>query len=420
MKRLFLLTVSILASVTLSALQPDALEQLKSDPRKAYGNDYPYPTPSQRLTKAPKGYKAFYISHYGRHGSRYFWNDSLYPYIDSLLRTAEENGILTAEGRAFRDKFMEVERELNIGMGELTQLGWEQHQGIAARMYGNFPDVFRKGGNVNAVSSLSVRCMISMSAFCQELVQCNPELEIREEASRFTMNRVVPADKKNPEYRHFDEPEPKFKQSGKKLPWEKEVDSRILARIFTDPGKLPMERGKAVNKLKELYRSLPNIGREGMMGGIVTDEDMVANWENSNLSSFRYVFSRHLLVIPILEDILLQAQSVIDGRSADVASLRFGHDSYVGPLSVLMGLDGADGDPEDPAEVKNVYRNWDTCMASNIQIVFYRKGRDSSDILVKFLLNENEVTVPLKTDIFPYYRWEDVREFYNGRCSQGR
>ena len=59
-----------------------ALEQVKADLRKAYGQDYPYPMKPTTLTKAPKGYKAFYISHYGRHGSRYYWNDMLYRDLD--------------------------------------------------------------------------------------------------------------------------------------------------------------------------------------------------------------------------------------------------------------------------------------------------------------------------------------------------
>ena len=50
-------------------------------------------------------------------------------------------------------------------------------------------------------------------------------------------------------------------------------------------------------------------------------------------------------------------------------------------------------------------------MAANIQIVFYRKpGND--DVLVKFFLNENETTIPVKTDCAPYYHWEDVKDYY--------
>jgi hypothetical protein len=50
------------------------------------------------------------------------------------------------------------------GISELTQLGWEQHQFIARTMYNNFLEVFKKGGNVLAISSLSGRCVIKVPA----------------------------------------------------------------------------------------------------------------------------------------------------------------------------------------------------------------------------------------------------------------
>ena len=51
-------------------------------------------------------------------------------------------------------------------------------------------------------------------------------------------------------------------------------------------------------------------------------------------------------------------------------------------------------------------------MAANLQFVFYRKSADDGDILFKVLLNEDEATLPLKTDCAPYYHWSDFREHY--------
>ena len=180
MKRQLTILALTLLTLTAGAQSTPALEQLKANPRKAYGTDYPYQQEACSLTKTPKGYKPFYISHYARHGSRYYWNGFLYKELDTLLTAAHNKHLLTPEGEAFHDKFMAAKQELTTGVSELTQLGWEQHQGIARTMYNRFPEVFKKGGNVLAVSSLSGRCVLSMSAFCQELVQCNPKIEIRE------------------------------------------------------------------------------------------------------------------------------------------------------------------------------------------------------------------------------------------------
>ena len=52
-------------------------------------------------------------------------------------------------------------------------------------------------------------------------------------------------------------------------------------------------------------------------------------------------------------------------------------------------------------------------MACNIQLVLYKpkKGK-SGDILVKALLNEREARMPVETESFPYYKWEDLRAYY--------
>ena len=322
---------------------------------------------------------------------------------------------LTAEGEAFYGRFMAAKQELVTGISELTQLGWDQHQRIARTMYNRFPEVFRDGGYVLAISSLSGRCVLSMSAFCQELVQCNPKIEIREQSSRFTLDAVVPTDKENPVKHDFPKVKPRYEQHRELFQGKDDLQDKILSRVFTSTEGLPGGRSRIAGDLTNLYTSLPNIGHEGMMGNIITDEEMVARWESSNLGAYSWVFSDQYSMIPILDDIIAKADAAIAG-SGHRADLRFGHDGCIGPLTVLMGLNGADRDPEDPNEVKDCYQNWQTCKASNIQLVFYRSRRNPDDILVKCLLNGFEASLPVQTDSFPYYRWDDVRRFYRERC----
>ena len=51
-------------------------------------------------------------------------------------------------------------------------------------------------------------------------------------------------------------------------------------------------------------------------------------------------------------------------------------------------------------------------MAANVQFVFYRRDTNDSDIVFKVLLNEDEATLPLKTDMAPYYHWNDFKKYY--------
>ena len=414
-RRFCVVLLTGLFSVVVWAQGVDALSQLKADPRKSYGNDYPYPLKKVEQTKAPKGYTPFYLSHYARHGSRYYWTDKLYKELDTMLVKAHEKNQLTAEGEAFREKFMAAKQELQACVGELSQLGWEQHQGIARVMYESYPEIFGKGGNVFAISSLAGRCVMSMAAFCLELTQCNPNIEIREQSSRLTLDGVVPTDRQNPFLRKFPHQRPRYEKNRSQFHSEEPLRQKIVARLFINTDSVPGNKHHIGSNLINLYTSLPSIGYEGMMNGLVTDEEIATEWEASNLGSYSWVFFPQYEMIPILEDIMKKADAVITGSSDRIADLRFGHDTCLGPLTILMGINGADRDPEDPYEVKNCYQNWETCKASNIQLVFYRGKKDTDDILVKCLLNGDEATLPVPTTQYPYYRWSDFRDFYTQR-----
>ncbi len=416
MRRILTSLLLLITAVTALAQGLSPMEQLKADPKKAYGNDYPYQSQAGKMTKAPRGYKPFYISLYARHGSRYYWNETLYNNLDTLLTTAQQKGVLTPVGKAFYDKFMKAKPELQTGVSELTQLGWEQHQDIAREMYNQFPEVFKKGGYVWAISSMSRRCMLSMSAFCQELVQCNPKIEIREQTSRFTLDAVVPDDEENPIKHHFPSPKPRYESHMDGFPRDNSLQDNIIKRVFTSTEGLSGRMSSMAGNLINLYTSLPNIYYEGMMDGIINDDEIVARWESSNLGSYSWVFGKQYDMIPILKDILSKSEEAIHG-GRHIADLRFGHDSCIGPLTVLMGINGADKDPEDPYQVKNIYQNWETCKASNIQLIFYRGKKGPDDVLIKCLLNGAEASLPVPTEIFPYYRWSDFRDFYTARIN---
>ena len=418
MKR-FITIVLMMPFVAMAWAQSSAaLDQLKTDPRKAYGTDYPYSFETQKVTKAPSGYKPFYISHYGRHGSRYYWNAQLYREMETLLTEQHNKKNLTPEGEAFYQKFMVAKDELANGVSELSDLGWEQHQRIARIMYNSFPEVFKKGGNVYAISSLTGRCVLSMASFCSELTQCNPKIEIRQESARKVLDGVKPDDRQNPVKHKYPRARPRFEDHRDMFhnSGDTTLRKRAVARVFINTDSLPGRISHIGSNLINLYTSLPSIGHEGMMGNIITDVEIANQWENENLGSYTWVFEPQYDMIPILRDIIKKADAKLNGSSDLIADLRFGHDTCLGPLTVLMGINGADIDPIDPNEVKNCYQNWETGKASNLQLIFYRGKKASDDILVKALLNGIEATLPLPSQLAPYYKWSDFRKFYLDRC----
>ncbi len=74
-----LFSIVLLAALAVQGLYAQATrEEIFNDIATTGGVYYAYPGPSGVQTKAPKGYEPFYISHYGRHGSRWLIADEDY------------------------------------------------------------------------------------------------------------------------------------------------------------------------------------------------------------------------------------------------------------------------------------------------------------------------------------------------------
>ena len=138
MKRI-LTAASMGLLLVFSAYDQDYAELIKENPAMAGANMMNYHCETTSYTPTPKGYKAFYISHYGRHGSRYDSSDVNAMYVWPVMRKAAEAGLLTDVGMAFYKDLNAVLSEQDGKYGMLTSLGAREHREIAERMAENFP-----------------------------------------------------------------------------------------------------------------------------------------------------------------------------------------------------------------------------------------------------------------------------------------
>ncbi|MBR0339025.1 MAG: hypothetical protein IIX40_02400, partial [Alistipes sp.] len=96
----------------------------------------------------------------------------------------------------------------------------------------------------------------------------------------------------------------------------------------------------------------------------------------------------------------------------EVATLRFGHDSAIIPLLAILHAEGCDGRISF-AEIERLPEVWCdsriTCMAVNLQFIFYRNKQ--GDVLVRMLHNERDLRIPVKSENYPFYKWEDFRSY---------
>lgn len=143
---------------------------IDAKPELSASNGVAYPTPSGKLTAPPAGYVPVYISHYGRHGSRYLLSGQDYTRPLQVLERADSSGVLSDKGRETMGKIRRMYAESYKRWGELTPLGAEQHKQIARRMFKRFPSVFRDSVWVDAKSTVVIRCILSMENALQELL----------------------------------------------------------------------------------------------------------------------------------------------------------------------------------------------------------------------------------------------------------
>ena len=412
-----LLTAALLL-VCVGATAQITKKELYRDIDRAGANYFPYPGPSQKvLTPAPAGYEPFYISHFGRHGSRYMEDNEYYVYAIGKLDTAAQLGILTPKGEEVLEILRKGYDNAFNRDGDLSLLGGRQHQEIARRMYDRFPSLLSQPMKVDARSSTSGRCMISMFYFCEELQGLNPALKISMSASSRDMNFIV----RNKKVDIEESPAAAGLEAKVDAMLEKALDpTRCMKSLFTDVKKAEsiLEPLELLEAIYNIASDLPNIPELGLsLMDFFTKEELF-----NVFKAFNAAIMTSIGVVPgstpayrqqleARDSIVSIADRVIrDGGPA--LTLRFSHDGTILPLTYLMGIKEAMGGRTD-LENLHKYISVDKLipMAANIQLVFYRK-EGSDDVLVKFLFNENETSIPVKTDCAPYYHWADVKQYW--------
>lgn len=414
--RHLIIYIALLAATTATA--QTTKKEILSDIYRTGSNYFAYPGPrQQKLTKAPEGYEPFYISHYGRHGSRYMSSNQYYTTAINKLDSARQFGLLTPLGN-------DVLAKLRLGYadawhrdGDLSKLGAHQHHEIAHRMYERFRTLLSQPLKIDAKSSTSRRVMLSMFNFCQELQSLNPALEITMNASERDFRYVVEDLSIKPEVTSQAKA---LHKEGSDLFESAHNPTRLMVSLFKDA-----EKAKTFVDGRELMEALYNVAEDLQnvpelnisLIDIFTKDELFDMWQGYNAG---WLLNTGL--VPGSTPYYLQQKEVLDSivSTADrviregkpTATLRFSHDSSVLPLTYLLGLKEAMGATSD---IQNLYKHISIDkiipMAANIQIIFYRK-QDSDDILVKFLLNENETTIPALTPVTtPYYHWSDVRAY---------
>ena len=373
------------------------------------------------LTPAPEGKKPFYISHFGRYGSCYLDKADTYELPRKILVSADSLGKLTPLGREVLERLDRICQGAHERWGELTALGASQQRDIIKRMVERFPEVFADGSDIDARSTTRNACILSMEYAMMQLSMMNPKVKIHHNTTRRDMsylnqpNHLVMDSASQAAYDNFSH---RMKDS-----------ERMVNMLFNDTAYL--HRSVDIRQLNDcLFKVASSIQSTELCNRLTlydlfTDEEIYDYWRKENawwyavggsftVNGCKQPYTQRNLLHKMIE----QADSIML-RNRPCASLRWGQETSLLPLVCLLGINGY-GDAADNLESLD-RRGW--CdykiipMSGNVQLVFYRNGLEDDDVLVKVLLNENEATLPLKSDIAPYYHWRDVREYYLEKCN---
>lgn len=414
-----LLLILAVSSCRLSVAQ-SVIDLIKQRPSYASCNYDVYPDSiTAKLTPAPAGKKPFYISHYGRHGSRYISNRSGFDTPYFMMLHADSLDELTPTGQQVLRHMNNIMRNTEGRWGELTGYGKQQMQNIGRRMAERFPEVFHPGANVTCISTVVPRCIESMGSLAMEMLQVCPQLHITMQASKRTQWYMNYQDKKL--RRNYMTPE--AQKALDAYTATRMGNTRLMELIFKNPDiaeEFVNQEDFSYYLMKMgLFQLNTNFNRNTNLIGLFNTNDLYRMWQVDNaywylqhgackLNGGNQPYTqRHLL-----KKMIADADSCIKLPDPG-AQLRFGHETVLLPLVCLIGVNGFDFSTDNLDELEG-HGWWCSSvfpMAGNLQFIFYRSNPKDKDVLVKVLLNEAEATLPISTDCAPYYHWSDFRQY---------
>ena len=437
MKRYLSLFVTLIVALGATAQTPEAIREIiRKNPNFAEPTVATYDNiVREKRAPAPKGFKPFHITLIGRHGSRYELRDTIFTYLTDTYNRASKLGILTPLGQEICQSLNRATAEQSGRGGELAPLGQRQWRDIGRRTYQNFKEVFDKGA-IEGKSSVWMRCVMSMVSFVDGLKEENSKIPVEMEARQEYLKIVRPMANYPGMPDEIQDIWDSYCKRHDKV-WRNEFVSQIknedikemLSKVVTSPERLVKECG--VPNLAQFFfnthhlllfaQNLEVCDVEILKRTFTLDEQYLCYlyksinwlhwtgaWGNPRVEAYCSYFH------PFIDDLFGNIQGAIDGKNPYVANIRFTHDSYITPLLTVLGY-------KDCAMqyYGSGMANWEkgatsislsplVPMAANLQIVLYRNKR--GDVLVRSLLNENDIYLPIECETAPFYRWEDMRQ----------
>lgn len=429
MKRILFSAAILSLAMSIQAMDIVTRENItEADIDKMAGSLYQYLPPTEPLTAAPKGFKPVYLTHYGRHGSRFLDNASNYDRPYNTLKEAYDADQLTEYGKDVFNRVSQIREGATRRAGDLSTKGKQQHIGIAHRMVENYPELFVKGKKVVAKSTTSYRVLVSEYSALMEILRMRPTMDIDYDSSNYDEPYMYTEDKAAGSLKRNGGSAVSDFTKGLTNP------ERLMKALFKDPKYITDQNGR--DQSGSLYSSLYDLASncQGEDCGVsLNDLFTLDEWYNLFLTNnMRWYTSGgntpltgnilHYGHCATLQNFIDCADAALAGNGVSV-NLRYGHEVTLMSFFSLLDLNESGWSNKGTDDLDEIANHWAAYniahMGGNVQWILFQNKK--GETIVKFLLNEEEATLPEAVPFYkdakgneckPYYRWEDVRKFY--------
>jgi len=446
MNRISFFLICILSSILLVAF--------KSDCKNVHWGTKTTYVPLQTVySTPPEGYEPVFINYAGRHGARHLTSITADSIMFLVLQKAEQQHAITDEGKKLKqmDSLLLIVEKGNVSF--ISERGKEELQAIAKRMAQNFSTVFaNKQGEIVVSTTKKERTKQSAKAFLKGL---NPDTT-QKISMNYNDDDLLAFYDVAPSYKTFKETgkwksvfeniqqTEKAKKLYEELPkafftpeFIKTLETHSLVFSNKKGNNAVYDSKMFVDGFYDACSIVASLDTEIIKAGnTINDLDFSSLVSCSDLEELEYINSAEDFLVKssgieengiqvrIAAPLLLSFVQATDDYIATkkvIANLRFAHAETIAPFAAILGITGA-SEPIKQENILDYNKQW-KCetiipLSANIQMILFKNK--ANNYLVKFLLNEKEVTINGLKDIGTpfYYNWTDVKKFYSNKLDK--
>lgn len=407
----------------------------------------------QSYQAPPAGYQLVFTELVARHGARTLTGKKSDQLLYQLWLLAQKDHALTPLGQQLGPQLQAlIAANTKLGYGQLTQLGKEEHQQLAQRLYQRdaalFTQAIQQGQKISVWHSGKDRAVDSAENFVEGLKQAQPDLAplllpAQENRSQLYFHKTA----LSKSYRQYLKQNKPLKNTLHEI--DEQVTShkmarQVLAALFTEHFLLRLENQQyrlelndkttaspdeleVAGMLYDVYSITAGMAHEGQWQFAQFMPEKAAEWfaylndaEDfyQKGPAFKGQDITYRMAEPLVNDFFNSISQLATSSSPEAARLRFTHAEVVIPFVTYLQLPGSD----KPASLLKAYRYsnnpWRgeqvSPMAANIQWDVYRDNQQH--YLVRMLYNERETR--FKTECQPviansfYYDFKELKRCY--------